>query len=184
MKAFLDILKQSKNEGKLVGLRMKNDDGDDFYLGIITDFNEILFVLNTVTKLGYYSGQTIDLIENIESIDYDDEYNEAYQYLINQINSPNKLIDITLPTNDNWKYGVLKGLKKSVKYITLDIDDSSIFGKLISFDKESVTILGISNIGKSEGKSIYRLSDVTGFTFNNLEDNKRAFLYEWRESRN
>lgn len=183
MKKFLEIFEESKTTGKVIAIRM-NDDDDDFWLGVITDYNEHVFALNHYGKSGRHDGTIIALVDDIESLDYDNDYNAAYEYLIGISGSPKMETHFTLPKGENWAFELLKSIKSLPTFLSIGFgNDILIFGQLISFDEEQVTLIPIEGLGQTDGKSTYRVSDITEIQFNRIEDIKRQKLYEWRQTK-
>ena len=67
------ILQESKDDKKIVGIRIYRDD-EKFWCGYINDFNENLVLIQHFTEFGQTDGFVLEKIENIESIDSDDNY--------------------------------------------------------------------------------------------------------------
>ncbi len=109
MELIKDILRRSKEEKKFIGIWLYNDD-DGFWSGYVKDFDEEFVFLRHFTKYGKPDGIIVEQIENIESIDFDDDYSNAMEYLIANSEKIDKEPEIELSINDheNWQYEILE----------------------------------------------------------------------------
>jgi len=103
-----DILNKSKEQKKILGIWMYDDD-DGFWSGYVKDFNEELVFIQHFTKYGKPDGVIVERIENIESIDFDDDYSRLMEYVIQNSDKldiePEVKFEIT--ESENWQFELL-----------------------------------------------------------------------------
>lgn len=179
------ILQESKDNKKIIGIRMYGDD-EKFWCGYIIDFNENLVVFQHFTEYGQTDGLVLEKIENIESIDSDDKYSSLYQYLIERQNDINiELKKIDLPTSKNWQYDFLEKFKNTDQIISVEFEgDVTIYGEIENLDSEFIKIKTIGFLGDLDGFSTYRVSNVTAIRIDNVESIKRKVLLDWNVKKN
>ncbi|MEN8121351.1 MAG: hypothetical protein ABFS35_13445, partial [Bacteroidota bacterium] len=178
------ILKESKDNKKILGIR-KYGEGDDFWCGYIYDFNEQLVIIQHFTKFGKPDGLIIEKIENIESIETDDDYAKSYQYLVENHNRIEKQRDIKIKicASEDWQLDTFKQLDLFKALVTIEINsDFFISGFINEFDNGFLNIKTIGKLGEDEGDCFYKIADITSIQFDRMEERKRQLLSEWRKS--
>ncbi len=175
------ILQESKDKKKVIGIRMYGDD-ENFWCGYITNFNDYLVLIQHFTDYGQADGIVIEKIENIESIDNNDNYSSSFQYLIeNQNNLDQKQYYSDLPNFENWQYDLLKRFNKVDQIVSLEFDeDIVIFGNIKDLDYEYIKLQTIGNLGDIESISTYRITDIASIRIDSEESIKRKILLEWK----
>ncbi len=181
-----EILRRSKEEIKIISIRLGTD-SDGFYCGYVKDFNESFVILQHFTKFGKHDGLMIEKLENIVSIEFEDEYTRAMAYIIEN----NILLDfednvhVALNDSENWAHEFLAPLsKKDDLMAAIQINSDSFYtGLLLDVSAGHVMLNLIGKDGQDEGKSIYKLEDITSIRLNDIEDRRRLILYRWRLSR-
>lgn len=178
---FRDLFEESKQNHTLISVYLYGDVDDKFWLGTVIGYNKHLVALSLFGLYGIYDGTIILAQEDIESIEYNTKYTTAYQYLLENTESKKAAVQFTLPDAENWQFELLKSLDKDAAYLAIGIDvDAAVFGKLVSFDEDHITLIPISKLGEADGFATYNVADITDFHFNRAEDLKRQKLYEWR----
>ena len=172
------ILQKSKDRRKIIGIRMFGDEGD-FWSGYIVDYNKNLFVIQQFTEFGQLNGLLIEEIANIESIDSDDEYNQAIQYLYEtQAQKSSEKLNFELPEVENWQNEIISNIS-SDKVISIKFkSEFVIYCKILNVDKEFMKISGIGNLGEFDGVSIYRTNQISAIWIGDEESKKRNMLYK------
>lgn len=180
------ILIHSKKTKSLIGIRKYNE-GDDFWLGYIVDFNEELIVLQHISKLGVDDGLLIEKIDNIESFETGDEYIKSYEFLYKNSSKVDKqtIKSVELPNSDSWQYDLLKNKFDKNKIVTIELNNSDTIthGFIIDFDETHFQFQPISNLGEEEGFNIYKISDISSLAVDRLESRKRQAFYNWRKKK-
>jgi hypothetical protein len=161
-------------------------DVEKFWCGYITDFNEKFIQIQHFSKSGQPDGLILEKIANIESIDTEDDYSLAFQYLIE---NQDKLIEIKpekfeLPNSENWQYDFLEKYKMTNQIISMEFeDDFTIYGKINELDLEIVKIETIGDLGDLDGFGNYKINDIKTIRLENIESIKRRLLSEWRKKK-
>ncbi len=175
------LLAHSQETKSLIAVRRYND-GNNFHLGYIVDFNENLFVLQCYTRLGVEDGLLIDQIDHIESFESDDDYVKSYDIFIKSKEkiTKQKTKDIAITVSDNWVLEILKTENISDRIITLELnkDGCIIHGYVLEFDEFYIKFRVITNIEADDGTNIYKIADITSFTIEQSESRKREALYK------
>jgi hypothetical protein len=178
------ILSHSKKTKTLIGVRKYND-GDDLYIGYIVEYNDTLIVLQHVTIFGLEDGLMVEKIENIETFETEDDYVKSFQFLFKNKNKILKqtVKNIKLPESENWQYELLKSKFDKGKLVTIELnnDDKVTHGYIIDVDEKNLQFNPIDKLGKDEGITIYKLSDISGLTIDRLESRKRQAFYDWKK---
>ena len=177
------ILTHSKKTKTILSARRYNDD-DNHYCGYIVAFNDTVFIMQQVSTYGLHDGLLIETFDNIETFELD-EYEKSYQYLFdNSDKITNQTIkSLKLPKGDKWKYDLLKTLFAEKKIITIQLSSDNIIvtGLIVDFDEAHLQLNLISPIGIDQGKIVYKLSDISAFTIEELESRKRKTFNDWRQ---
>ena len=177
------ILANSKKKKAIISARKYNDD-DTLYVGYIVDFNDSLFLMQQISTYGLHDGLLIESLDNIESFEIN-EYEKSYQYLFENTDkiSEQTISSLTLPKGAKWKYNLLKTLfaQKKIVTIQLSTDNTIVTGFITDLDEKYLHFNMISNIGEDQGKIIYKLTDISTFTIDELESRKRNTFYKWRQ---
>ena len=92
---------------------------------------------------------------------------------------------LDLPKNENWKYELLGKLFLLGEVITIQLksDNNIVTGFIISFSKTHLEFNPLSNIGKDEGKVIYKIEDISTFTVNEISSRRLQFFKDWRDNK-
>ena len=178
------ILAHSKKTKALIGIRKYND-GDDFWLGYIIDYNDTIVAMQLVSKFGLDDGLIVEKIENIESVETDNDYIKAFQYLYKNSSKIAKqtVKSIKISDVEKWQYELLKTKFHKGKLVTIELNngDTITHGYIIDFDEIYLQFKPINNVGEEEGISVYKLSDISSLTVERIESRKRETFYNWKK---
>lgn len=182
---LFDILQKSKDNKQIISVWKYNED-DGFWAGYVKDFNDELVIIQHYTKYGKSDGIIIEKIEEIKSIDFDDDYAKTLKYIIEN----SSLIDkedefkVSLNDNENWQEEILKQVEGNKEIIvSVEINGSDSYSGFILIVSETDFIINcVGKFGEDEGKVIYKIEDVTSVRVNDIEDRKRRLLYNWRKA--
>jgi len=183
---IIDILEKSKVEKGFVGIWLYNDD-DGFWSGVVQDYTDELVILQHYTKYGKPDGLIIEQISNIESIDFGDDYAKVMEFLIENAHLLDQQPKVALQIKDPayWQKSILEdfiGDKDTI--VRVQINNDSYFSGLVDWcDDESLILEMIGTEGQDEGKSLFKMDDITAIRVNDLENRKKLLLYKWRLSR-
>lgn len=180
---MLDILEKSKREKKFISIWLY---GDGFWFGFVKKFTEDFVLLQHYTKFGKPDGLIILKIENIESIDFEDDYSRAMEYLVEnaeKIDQDSEIeIDITHP--ETWQKDILEDqIGRRDRIVRVQINEDNFYNGFVEWCNDENLILSlIGKDGEDEGKSIYKVEDISSIRINDLENRKRILLYNWRKA--
>jgi hypothetical protein len=178
---FEKALSESKATKKIIGIRM-HDDSDDFWCGYVVDYNSEIVIIQHFTRHGMKDGLIVESIENIESIDSDDDYSLAFEYLTSNHDKLNIQSTANIPLNysSDWKVDILTFCKTNKILIAIGLtNDSLISGFVKDLNDETVEIRCIGKLGETEALSYYRIEDIETIRVESMEDRKRKLLYDW-----
>ena len=180
---LFDILKKSKENKEIIGIWKYNDD-DGFWAGYVKDYTEELVTIQHFTKYGKSDGIIVERIENIKSVDFDDDYAKAMQCLIDYSTELDKddPFELALNENEDWQIGVLKQIVGTKRIARLEMNGSDYYSGFVTKLSESDLILRcVGEMGEDEGTVIYRIEDITAIRVNDIENRKRVMLFNWRK---
>jgi hypothetical protein len=178
------LLEKSKAHKEIISIWKYNDE-DGFWAGYVKDYNEELVTIQHYTKYGKSDGVVIERIENIKSVEFDDDYAKAMQCLIDYSSELDKddKFDFLLEESEDWQLGILKQLVGKDQIIRLEIEGSDHCAGFITKVSETDLILqSVGKMGEDEGTIIYRIDDISAIRINDIENRKRAMLYKWRKA--
>lgn len=182
---LFEILRKSKENKEIIGIWKYSDD-DGFWAGYVKDYNENLVVIQHFTNYGKSDGIIVERIDNIKSVDFDDDYAKAMQCLIDysaQLDEEDPF-ELGITEDDDWQVEVLKQIEGTKRIVRLEINGSDSFSGFVTKLSEYDLILRcIGKMGEDEGTVIYRLEDITAVRVNDIENRKRVMLFNWRNTR-
>jgi hypothetical protein len=182
---IISILERSKAEKKFIGVWLYGD-GAGFLSGYVKDYTNELFVLQHYTKFGKPDGLIVEKIENIESIDFENDYSRAMEYLTHRSSEIDQEVEaeIDIANSYNWQNNILEALigNKS-RMVTIHINKENFYSGLVEWcDGENLILSIIGTEGQDEGKSVFKIEDINSIRVNDLESRKKLLLYKWRKA--
>ncbi len=176
-----EILKKSKDTKEIIGLRLYDGD-EDFWCGYVENFNDNIIQLRHFDKHGNEDGIIIEQIEHIESIDFDSEYEKAFNYIAREKNNFDNIEKITdFNDTDDWRFEYLKDSKERQRVISLEFNqDYVIYGQIADLNDSEFILQGIGKLGEDEGKTIYKIDDISAFKIMDTDCKFRMELIKWR----
>jgi len=182
-----EIFEVSKTDKKIIAVR-KYGDEDDFWLGFIENYNDEIIQLRVFDSQGIDDGIVIEKQENIDSIDFDSDYEKTYEYLVNRIYNLNEIEEIVSFKNSvDWKKEYLDEFKQRNELISFQINEGAgliIYGYVLDLHDNEFIINAIGHIGEDEGKTIYKIDDIVALKFASRKSKLRAELNKWRKEIN
>ena len=178
-----EILQKSKDERKIIGIRIYDND-DFFYSGYVQDFNDEIVRIKHFTEYGKDDGIVFERIENIENIEYDEDYYESLQYLveINEKLEKSNINGFKYTFVGNWQFDILKMfVGKEIVVVIENYKKEKILGIVNRVTEHELVLNTIGNLGQDEGFSFYRLKDISSIQPDDLECRKRLFLHQWKK---
>jgi hypothetical protein len=175
------ILETSKRQRKILSIRLYDED-DDSWLGYVENYNNSIIQLRFFDQLGFEDGIVIVQQDNVESIEYNSEYERTYEYLINLRNSLDniqKIIDFK--NGEDWRTQYLSDFRKRSEVISFQINKDLIFYGIVDEISDSDFIItAIGHLGEIEGNTIYKINDIAAFWFGSKKSKLRQELKHWR----
>ena len=182
---MIDILEKSKQEKKFIGIWLYNDD-DGFWSGIVKDYTDDFVILQHYTKYAKPDGLLIEKINNIESIDFDDDYSKAMEYLIEyaEVLDIETEIEVKIEHPETWQKDILDDqIGKKDRIVRVQINTDNYYNGFVEWcDDDTLIMALIGKEGQDQGKSVYKIEDINSIRVNDLENRKRLLLYNWRHS--
>lgn len=180
-----EIFEKSKLTKNLIGIWTYTDI-DGFWSGYVTDYNDDFVQIRHFTKYGKSDGTIIERIDNIESIDFEDDYAKSLKYLIDNTIDLDKEEELhqELPIGENWQFKYLnQHIGKTDRIIRITVkDDITYSGFIKKLDKESLVLHILGKLGEDEGFSMFKLNDISCVRVNDIENRKRLMLFNWKKS--
>lgn len=176
-----ELFKKSKDKKEIIGIRLYDGD-EDFWCGYIEDFNENIIQLRHFDCHGNDDGIIIEQIEHFESIDFDSEYEKAFNYIVRQKNDFNKINKITdFNNSDNWRFDYLNESKEKQRIISLEFNqDYVVYGIIVDLNENEFILEGIGKLGEKEGKTIYKVDNISAMKIMDKDCKFRTELYQWK----
>ncbi len=182
-----EILDDSKKHKKLISVYIYGEEG--FYCGYVADYNDVLLEIVHYTKYGKCDGTLVLRLENIFSINYDDDYSRQMSYLIENTDKFDNIsaVKISASKSENWQYDILKDyllVEESIVCIVVgNGEDDFHMGHIFKLDTDFVSMRIITNYGFEEGPSLFRLQDISSIRINDSYSIKALLLYNWRKKK-
>lgn len=177
------ILEKSKNEKLIIGIRIYGDE-DKIWLGYIEDYNEKIIQLRYFDQFGFEDGLVVESQDNIESIDFESNYEKTYQHLINKrqdISKIDKIIDFK--DTEDWRAEYLHDYVMRNEILSLGFNAGTIlYGFVCEVAENEFVFNTIGNIGEDEGKTVYKIEDISSFRFADKKSKLLQELYIWRKT--
>lgn len=185
MELLQNILRQSKEEKKIVCIYLNGED-IDFWCGYVKDFTDEHVIMVHYTKFGHFDGIIIEQLAAIEQICFDNDYCEAMEFLVKnnsllyQYNESGTSIEI----GANWQYDILEQqLNNTNSIVKIEMDKDTIHCGLVKWlDEDNVILNMLDADGKNEGTSVFKTNDITMIKVNDLESRRRLLLSKWRNN--
>lgn len=178
------LLEKSKQEKELLSFYIYGD--DKFWCGYIIDYSEEFLVIQHFTKYGENDGIIIHPKNQIERIDFNDDYIKSMKYIIENkdiIRKSNE-INIVYTKNENYILNVLKQLSGNNDVIvSFQISNKDFYtGYILEFSDVDFTLNCIGQDGDALGMVLLKIEDVTNIDLDDLDNRKRNVLYKLRKA--
>ena len=178
---FQAILKESKVNKNIIGIRFYNDD-DNFWCGYIEDFNERIFKLRHFDKYGREDGIVIASLEKIESVEIDQDYQRVFNYLARKENDldiiPNAF---NVKDEENWVKSYLLEFQKEAGVVSFETASGDrYYGIIDEIDNTYFIVRPVENHGQCIGKTAFKFEDIEVLRWGDIQSKFRWSLYQWR----
>jgi hypothetical protein len=93
--------------------------------------------------------------------------------------------NFNLPNHDEWQFDLLVQFEGNQDFISsVEIGGEAMHtGFIQDVSEEDFVISCISHIGNDEGKSLYKVNEISGFHLDDIDNRKRFDLYRWKNSK-
>lgn len=155
---------------------------DNFWCGYVIDYNETLVSIQHYSKYGFKDGILIWPIDKIQNIDFENDYIRCLQHIIHSNQTEQSQFSFNLPNHDEWQFDLLVQLEGNQTFISsIEIGGGAMYtGFIQDVSEEDFVISCINHIGNDEGKSLYKVNEISGFHLDDLDNRKRINLYQWK----
>lgn len=183
---FTEVLERSKSNNEVVSIRNYSD-SDGFWAGVVKSYNENTVTIQHYTKYGKPDGFLIVTLSDIKSMDFDDDYAQAMQCIIDYSSELDKqpAIDIEVSDDEYWERDILNqaALNRNL-VVNIELNGDDYYSGFVERVSEYDFLLScIGRLGEDEGKSIFKIDDITSIRMNDIESRKRLMLYKWRQAK-
>ena len=181
-KVLKSVLLKAKVECKTVSIYL--NDQEESWCGRILQINEEAILLEHYTEYGEPDGFVVEKIENIESIELDDDYLNGLDFLIQDRSQLLTESQFKLDESEEWQEILLSNFKNNFQLVRISMNDDRIFcGFILEFDKEFILLNSVDISGMNIGKTLLKTEEIQGFKFADLQCEKRLKLYNWRNQK-
>lgn len=185
MKLTLDLLEKSKNHREIISIHTYSEELA-FFCGYVIDCNEDYVVLQQFTRYGSNDGVAFIPLNDIQRLDYNNDYCNAMQCIIDygeEIFKPGK-ISIKIGDSDNPFVDQLKNFQGDTETIlTLYLDEDKKFkGYILEVEDEDFAIQCVDEMGEDLGVVLMKIHEVANISIDDLDNRRRNLLYKWRKA--
>jgi len=180
-----DILEKSQREKSIIGIWIYGDE-DGFWSGYVKELMDDFMVFQHFTKYGKPDGTIIEKIQNIQSIDFDDDYSKAMMYLIENHDKieREREIDIEIHHAHTWQTDILEPcIGNKNRIVNIQVNRDSFYNGFVEWvNDENLVMRLVGKNGEDRGKSLFRVEDINTIRINSKDNRRRMLLYKWRNS--
>jgi hypothetical protein len=181
---FNDLFNRSIEEQKPLSL-MKSSDSDDFWFGVVSDFNEDVVEVRLFDSYGEFDGYVITPADSIYGIEYDDEYEMTTAYLIAENSFMTHIPDSKVKLKgNNWTYHTLLALMNLKIPIEVSMDEETKMGYVERVELEAFEMRLFDSFGDSRGRIFCSHEELEHVRYLSKKIKKSALLFEWRATKN
>ncbi|TYP99669.1 hypothetical protein C7447_101273 [Tenacibaculum adriaticum] len=178
---FYEVLEKSKINKKVIGISLYGDVG--FYCGVVLDYSDDVIQLQQYTKYGQNDGVTLQIISEIERIDFNDSFTNTIEFLaknqeaLHATNYINKFYSDL--DDEDWQNQVLDlYLKERKVMLSLQINNDDYYQGFVEAKNElTFSFRCIGDLGEDKGLAIFKIEDVSSIKIDDFECRKRLLLY-------
>jgi hypothetical protein len=181
---LIRLLERSKLTKELLAF-WEYGNTESFWAGYVIDYNETLVLIQQYSKYGMKDGVLIWPIDKIKNIDFENDYLSCLQFMVEKVNDQSDMtLHLNLPDHDEWQFDLLVQLEGNRNLLTsTELNGENFFtGFIQDVSEEDFVISCISQIGNDEGKSHYKVNEITAFQIGDIDNQKRFTLYQWKNS--
>jgi len=180
-----DILEKSYQEKSFIGVWVYGDE-EGFWSGYVKELTDDFIIFQHFTKYGEPDGLIIEKIENIQSIDFNNDYAKVMAYLIASKGKIEQQEDISIEIHHahTWQTDILEPFINSKdRIVQIQVNRDSFYSGFVEWvNDENLVLRLVGNNGQDKGKSIFRTEDINTIRINSKDNRRRMLLYKWRKS--
>ena len=179
------ILLRSQGNKEIISIWQYDSDKGSI-VGYVTEISEDYVGIKKFTSFGKQDGIIFIRIANIKNIDFNDDYTKVMECLIEYSDIIDKSNDfsISLNNSENWQYEAIFQLQKAKNQIvSFEINGTEFFtGFIKEISEQDFILICVGKNGEDQGKSIFKIEDITEVRVNDIDDRRRLLLYNWRKT--
>jgi hypothetical protein len=177
-----DVLQTVLSEKSLIGIRTLREDWDESLIGFVTNLNDHSVTLNEIDKDGNSTGNTIILLSDIVSLDFDDRYQRRLNLIFKNRDQLkiNDQITVWLTGKDLSDH--LNTVIKTGNIVTLFFEeDVYVLGIIKAIDSEWILVHNIGVEGDDDGESYHLIENIVGIKYSGVDEQKVSILYKSKD---
>lgn len=185
MKLTLDLFEKSKNHREIITIHTYSEE-KDFFCGYVIDCNEEFVIIQQFTPFGSNNGVAFIPINDIQRVDYNNDYCNAMQCMIDYgeaIFKPGK-ISIKISDSETPFVEQLKNFVGDTETIlTLYCDEERKYkGYILEVEEEDFAMQCVDEMGEDLGIVLMRIHEIANISIDDLDNRRRSLLYKWRKA--
>ena len=177
-----EILKKTKENKTLIGIRINQDDWDEILIGFIYFLDTNYIIIDEIDENANSMGRTKIAISQILRIDLDDRYQNRLKFIYDNRNKISSDKQITILDTSKELLKNVDFLIKKKLICTLYFDENQyITGIILQKKLGHILVKNIGKQGDEEGVSCYMLDSLIGLKYNGIDEQKITLLYKnWK----
>jgi len=158
---FFQSINNALNEKELISIFTDKENTDNFSAGFVIILNEETLIFNSINPDGMDDGLEVININDIYEIAYDDQYLKRLKFLRENSDEFIKKTEFILSDNEKSFYDVLCKCKENKVLVSINLCYGiGHYGIINEIDGECVLLQDFDEIGKEDGFSCFKISDI------------------------
>lgn len=172
-----NILNKSKEDQSFISVYSNKDNTDLFSIGIVCDFDDDFLLIKKVNPEGYFDGFSIQLMQDVFSIEIDDSYlSKMKSFVKDDIMNLEKETQKLLEGNFRFDEVTESLLDKRILVSINSIYDIGYVGYISDFDGENILLKNIDEYNNEDGYSLFKIMEIDRISMFTAELNATASL--------
>ena len=178
-------LQRSKDYKEIISVWQYSSDKRSL-VGYVTEISEDHFTLKHFTVYGKCDGLILIKIQNIKTIDINDDYTKVMECVIQYssvFDQPSNF-ELNIGYSGHWQYDALIKLAQAKDEVaSFEINGNDYFtGFVKELSEEDFILNCMGKNGEDQGTALFRIEDVTEIRVSDLDNRRRMLLYKWRKA--
>jgi hypothetical protein len=175
------LFELSKTEKKLLMVYPRGD--DMFWLGYVLRHTSEIVELQHFSHLGQPDGIVVEKIDNIERVEFSNDYVRAFNHLISnyQAMETQTIHQLEEHVLDDWNVSILKQFIGTQKLVTIQINGNTEMGFPKEVTDEFLVWHSVGKLGEDYGLVCFRIDGVSSIQADTFRNRKAELLYRWRK---